>query len=164
MLNNIYKQLENLLKGFFFSANFQCSHEAFELMQIISITERANWSSDIWGWVLVEQMLRALFYNLFTLVNSTEFILRLSWVFVLQSLFPEQNFCVEYVSVLIFHNWKIKISGIMDMVKLQEVQQGWRTKNTRNIICIPKSINYCASVSCLNITTSGIHFHILRQQ
>lgn len=31
-------------------------------------------------------------------------------------------------------------------------------------ICISKFINYCASVSSLNIVTSGIHFHILRQQ
>lgn len=38
------------------------------------------------------------------------------------------------------------------------------TKNMRNIICISKFINYCASVSRLNIVTSGIHFHILRQQ
>lgn len=46
---------------------------------------------------LVEQMLRALFHNLSTLLNVTEFVLKLSFLIVIQSLFPVQNLFVGRV-------------------------------------------------------------------
>lgn len=48
---------------------------------------------------LVEQMLRALFHNLSTLLNVTEFVLKLNFLYVIQSIFPEQNQFVELVPV-----------------------------------------------------------------
>lgn len=46
---------------------------------------------------LVEQMLRALFHNLSTLLNVIKIVLKLSFLIVIQSLFPEQNLFVECV-------------------------------------------------------------------